>query len=79
MMPREAVTQLDERRGAISGRTRSYYTLVEEVYDFAPGGASSPALLTSSAKDWARIFRITSLPQISEAYDEVCPWSGRVN
>jgi hypothetical protein len=33
--------------------------LVAEVYDFAREGASLSAILTSSAKDRARIFRIT--------------------
>jgi hypothetical protein len=33
--------------------------LVGEVYDFDREGASLSAILTSSANDWARIFRIT--------------------
>src|ERR1700730_15688755 len=36
-----------------------YYTLVAEVYDCAREGASLSAILTSSAKAPARIFRIT--------------------
>src|ERR1700730_18099823 len=52
MAPHAAVTQLDARLEPVGGRARSYYTLVQEVYDFALEGAGLSAIPDQSAKDW---------------------------